>query len=400
MNVAFFCEGFDRSSIFAQPWKHVYEIARRMHRLGDKVCIISDHFSASSRYECIRDIPVYRISKKGLLLNLKDLLNVQSEIDVDVLNWYGGPLSALYFLRLQKCAVENVVWTLYKGKIFHEDLANLRVSDFSSITDFWTNILYSLCPSSLVRTGGAVSNVKKITTWSKRLKSYLLSVGLSSEIEVVPPGVDTKKFQPKSAAEIVDHRKQLGFDTDDFVILYFGPMSRFRGVDTILSAMQKICENIPSAKLLLLDRQVEDSTGKTRTIERITKANQAIRIVRGIQTSEQLIHYLSMARVVVLPFRFWPHIEYPLTILEAMSMEKPVITTLTGTIPEIVRNDDTGILVPPGEPNGVVTAITRLSRNEDLCVQMGKRAREYVENFHDWDIIVERTRDIFRMVSK
>jgi glycosyltransferase involved in cell wall biosynthesis len=395
MEVALFCEGYNEQSIVSQPWKHVHELARRMQSSGNTVHILTDRTSESSETEGNQEIPIHKIDRKGLLLNSDQVAATLHEIDADIANWFGGPLSAIHLWRLRGLLKEELVWTLYKGGILVEDLSHLSFWDIFHLKEFWTNALYSVCPAFIVKRGAEIPRVRRIIAWSARLKKYLTDMRIDEKrVTVIPSGVDTEVFHPLSASEAIGQRKQMGLAPSDFVILYFGPTSRFRGFDTVLKSMPDIVARIPSAKLLLLDRSSDArGHGALQSIyaTRTKSGNSALRTVRGILNLKQLIRLLSVANTVVLPFRFWPHQECPLTILEAMAMGKPVITTHTGSIPEIVEDGRTGILITAGDHRRLSGAVTRLYMDEDFRLEVGKRAREYVRKAHDWNIVVRRT---------
>jgi len=399
MKIAFVCEGFSEFSVVAQPWKHIYEIASRMGDLGNEVHIITDRNQESPPLTQIGELSVHRIAKEGLVFDRRELLETVKKTHADIINCYGGPLSAFYFWRLQNRLQSDVILTMFKGRIFPEDIINLRVADIFSLPDWRalsTNVLYSLLPSFLLRQWLEAPNLKRIITWSERLKLHLLKMGISEQkITAISSGVDTKTFRPISDSDALAYRKQLGFAADDFLILYFGPLSGFRGADTVILAMKDILEGNSSAKLILLDRRLANVQSKENAIEKVAHKTSSIHLVRGIQSLSKLIQYLAVTDAVVLPFRFWPHIECPLTVLEGMAMKKPVITTNTGTVPEIVHHGKTGILVTPRKPKLVSEWVLALSKNKDMAARIGQNAREYVERYHDWNIIMHRTVDAF-----
>lgn len=83
--------------------------------------------------------------------------------------------------------------------------------------------------------------------------------------------------------------------------------------------------------------------------------------------------YLAGFDVVAVPSRFEG---LPLTILEAMLAERPVVAFDVGSVDEAVVNGVTGVLVPPGDPDALGTAIRTLLDDPELRAQMGTRARE------------------------
>lgn len=397
MNIIFIIEGFDRLSAIAQPWGHVYEISKRAKACGNDVEIWTDEVKGLPSYEEIGGVPVSRLKKGKFLFNFKEFLESLNKSNADIINWFSGPLSSIYLWRFRNTLRKKVVWTIYKGKLFSEDLRNIRLSWVPKLFEFRGNFLYSLCPNFIIRKGGNAPQVKIITTWTQRLKRYLLKIGIPDEkIFVIPSGVNIERFRPLKTRDH-DYKEKLGFHKEGSVILYFGPLSAFRGTDTLVSAMPMILKKIPSAKLVVLARQ-PNNAGRHSRLERILEAQGSLRIVKGIQSQDMLIECLDIADVVILPFRFWPHIECPLTVLEAMAMEKPIVATYTGSIPEFVRHGETGILVNPGDREAIAKEAITLLTDKELSRKIGRRAREYVERFHDWNNITKQTMDIFNKI--
>jgi len=101
MNIAFLCEGFNSSSIVAQPWKHVFEIAGRMQDIGNEVCVLTD--CAASSYASLEnwEVRVERVKKNGPFFDRKKLFKSLRDNNVDVVNWFGGPsLRFIFFTQV------------------------------------------------------------------------------------------------------------------------------------------------------------------------------------------------------------------------------------------------------------------------------------------------------------
>jgi glycosyltransferase involved in cell wall biosynthesis len=84
----------------------------------------------------------------------------------------------------------------------------------------------------------------------------------------------------------------------------------------------------------------------------------------------------------------------PLAILEAMAMGKPVIATEVGGVKEILKDGETGFLVPPQDPEALSERIIYLLRNEDEARQLGIRAREESKKY-DIDLCVRRLEELY-----
>jgi colanic acid/amylovoran biosynthesis glycosyltransferase len=73
----------------------------------------------------------------------------------------------------------------------------------------------------------------------------------------------------------------------------------------------------------------------------------------------------------------------PTVFMEAMATGRPVISCPVSGIPELVRDGETGLLVPTDDPRALADAIVHLAGNEALCVTLGRRGRALVERQHD-----------------
>jgi glycosyltransferase involved in cell wall biosynthesis len=85
---------------------------------------------------------------------------------------------------------------------------------------------------------------------------------------------------------------------------------------------------------------------------------------------------LAAADIVVVPSLLEG---FGLVALEAMAAGRPCVVSRTGGLPEIVEDDDSGILVPAGDVTALASALDRLVSNPDLRARMGRRGRAVVE---------------------
>jgi len=81
---------------------------------------------------------------------------------------------------------------------------------------------------------------------------------------------------------------------------------------------------------------------------------------------------------------------FGIAVLEAMAMRKPVVATTTGGLPEIVQDGQTGLLVPPGEPNALAQAIVNLLQDSTRRVAMGRSGRSRVETIFTVEAMMDR----------
>jgi glycosyltransferase involved in cell wall biosynthesis len=79
-----------------------------------------------------------------------------------------------------------------------------------------------------------------------------------------------------------------------------------------------------------------------------------------------------------------------LAVLEAMASGTPVIASAIGGLPEVVRDGETGLLVPPGDVAALHGCLTRVLGDRDLRSRLGANAREAVLDRFTWPRVAER----------
>jgi len=89
----------------------------------------------------------------------------------------------------------------------------------------------------------------------------------------------------------------------------------------------------------------------------------------------------------------------PNVVMEAMASALPIIATRVGGIPHMLSDGQTGLLVPPGDVEGLTAAVTELCRSEELRDRLGRNAREHIDRENlTWDRTAEEFEKIFKQV--
>jgi glycosyltransferase involved in cell wall biosynthesis len=84
----------------------------------------------------------------------------------------------------------------------------------------------------------------------------------------------------------------------------------------------------------------------------------------------------------------------PVSVIEAMALGLPVISTDVGGMPYLIEHNKTGVLVPPNDETVFVNAIYDLISNPEKASSLAKNARKYVEQF-DWEIVKYKWFEVF-----
>lgn len=380
MKILFVCEGLNPSSVVAQPWKHAMEVALRIGRLGIEIEIVTSGSRDLVGGEMF-GVPIQVVKKRRLFFDIDSLNRALRQANASVIDWHCSDVwSSIYFWRMRKKIKTNIVWTLHSGLLSINDMLSLGLSDYFHIYLYWNNFLNVMLPKPLVREWVCSASLRHVISLSKRTANKLMEYGLDEkDVTPIPSGVDVNMFKPAA----IDHEQHNN-------ILYFGPLSSFRGVDILFSAFEAITRVDPSARLTVLARGKEENSPWIRKAKDLAKAD----VVTGVLDQKELVDYLGAATLVVLPFKFWPQVECPSTILEAMSMGKVVVTTSIGAIPEIINPGRNGMMIPPNDSKRLAKTILALLNNPEIRDEMGKKAREDIEHFYDWKMITRNTMEV------
>ena len=107
--------------------------------------------------------------------------------------------------------------------------------------------------------------------------------------------------------------------------------------------------------------------------------------------------YFAAADVLVLPYR---HVSQSGVLFLALSLDLPVVATRVGALPEVLRDGESGLLVPPESPGALAEALVRALGDRDLRRSLAEGGR-LVAAHHSWASIAEQTESAFeRLVSR
>lgn len=213
---------------------------------------------------------------------------------------------------------------------------------------------------------------------SEAIKKQWENSKTTEKLKVIYPPFDLSKL---ADAEQVFSRKKVARN-GDWVIGIVGRLSEEKRHIDLMMAFKDISLFYPHTRLLIvgdgyLREQLERTADELAIRSRTTFTGFANNVFK----------YLGEMDIFVLPSRTEGS---PLSIMEAMITGLPVISTRVGGIPEIVVDNETGILVQPGEPQEIEKAILWLLSHPDKAHAMGNKGRERImTHFHPRHFINE-----------
>ncbi|WP_423818451.1 glycosyltransferase family 4 protein [Salinimicrobium sp. TIG7-5_MAKvit] len=213
---------------------------------------------------------------------------------------------------------------------------------------------------------------------------------LKKEIKTIHNSIDVKRFFPQQ------EKMQTGS------VLYFGSLIRKKGVLELPEIFNRIVEKMPAAKFRLAGKDVRDiSAGRpTRKLMEKQLSPAAAKRVKwlGSLPYDAILEEIAKAQVVVLP-SFAEAL--PMTWIEAMAMEKAVVTSDIGWAHEVMLDAETGFTVDPKDHELYAKKVLELLNDPALAQQMGKAARERVlEKFSSEVVVKENIKFYEAMVRR
>lgn len=181
-------------------------------------------------------------------------------------------------------------------------------------------------------------------------------------------------------------------------LLFCGRLIQRKGIDVLLNAMPAILKE-KKVKLVITgegDRKVEWQ-------QLATKLNLDSHVeFAGFVSNQRLAELYHECTAYVHPAIFDDKGDTEglgVVLIEALASQKPVIASAVGGIVDVIRDEETGLLVPEKNPAALTSAILRVLKNPDLAKQLGEQGHEHARQFFDWDRCAGLTVNLYRNLA-
>ena len=209
--------------------------------------------------------------------------------------------------------------------------------------------------------------------------------GLKNEIQVIPNSIDTELFKSVQIPEVSNR------------ILYYGSVIRKKGVLELAEICNLVFKDNASARLILAGNDVKDVfTGRStqELFMEVVKSKFHNQIeFKGLLPYKAVQEEIAKASVVVLP-SFAEAL--PMTWIEAMAMEKALVTSNIGWANEVMIDGETGYAVDPKDHQAYSDAILQLLDSETLKKRMGINARKRVTEKFATQVVVKKNLEFYK----
>ncbi|MCX7975019.1 MAG: glycosyltransferase [Candidatus Aminicenantes bacterium] len=221
---------------------------------------------------------------------------------------------------------------------------------------------------------------------SEGVKKVLIEGKVPPEkITVIPSGIDFSVFDEVKDRDFL--RRELSFAPDDFLVGIVAALEDHKGHTYLFQATKIVRQHSPKIKLIVV------GTGSLR-LELESQAHELgiEDIVFFLGFREDIPRILASLDLFVLS----SHLEgLGSSLLDAMASRLPIVATRAGGIPEIVRHGETGLLVPPKDPETLAKAIIELYHDRKLANYLAEKGREFVRRHFSAEAMANRVVDLY-----
>jgi glycosyltransferase involved in cell wall biosynthesis len=370
------------------------QLSLAQHRQGHKVTVITRATNGDSAYDANLPFQVIRIRCSKTYQFGWKAFNAYRNLPFrhDVVHTHGP--SAYYYLLRKKSADSPLVHTMHAVRKYQYSLfSNLHsmvttVANYYGITNFDKPSSYRFYTPHLVRElflerqicRKADRLIVVAKYFADQIKEYY-----KVPLEKIDVSYNGSNFNPNVNQGTDSHLlKKYGLEKKHAVILYVGRTDWVKRVHLLVEAMPLIREQIPDAKLVIAG--TGDQFEVLKSIARKLKIENDVKLLGWLPHDHLAVLYHS-ARCFCLP-SYWEGLSK--SLIEAMSVQIPVIATDNLANREVLENGRFGCLVDEPTPGRWSKCILNVLNGRDSDKEKTKIKSGILEKYYRWDKVAER----------
>ena len=182
-------------------------------------------------------------------------------------------------------------------------------------------------------------------------------------------------------------RGELGVRPADYLVGNVGRLAPQKGQRHLVRALPLLLERVPSAHVAIAGGG--ELEGQLRTLADGLGVGERVHVLgprRDVAAIMRAIDVFAMPSI-------WEG--FGIVLLEAMAAARPIVASRVATIPEVVLDGETGILVPPGDPESLAEALADLAMDPEAASRMGEAGRERLRRSFSLEKMVGATESLY-----
>ncbi len=231
----------------------------------------------------------------------------------------------------------------------------------------------------------AILHASRVVAVSDFIRKRVASLASErGDVRVIYNGADDRVFKP---ADRFEARRKLGIPGERFVIVFVGRPTHAKGAYDLIEAVARLRHIRP----MVLIAGPPPSADLSATIQRLNVDTVEL----GLLSHADLAQAIAASDVFCLPSY---NEGLPASICEAMVSGRPVIATPVGGIPEIVKEGETGYLVPVGDPRALARRLHDLAADSGQAARLGANALAFGRERLTWRVNALRHERLYRQL--
>ncbi len=292
-------------------------------------------------------------SKKVHGKTQKLLIQVFKNNHFDIVHTHGGVAGFFGRRAARKCGVPVILHTLHGIHYLHYRNPVARL--LYILLERW----YSRFTHGMI----LVSEADQKQAVKYRLCS-------ESKMRIINNGINFSEIKNLSTVAKAEKKAVLGVHLKKPVLGTVARLHRQKGIPFLVQAMARISKELPDAVLLIVGGGPQEE--KLKSLIRDLALDEKI-IFLGER--EDAMEILSLFDIFILP-SLWEGLPY--VLMEAAGMAKPVVATSIDGVREMIRDGETGLLVPAEDANGLAVAVLRLVRDRGLADRLAQNLKKHI----------------------
>ncbi len=370
MNILFICHEFPPARLVGGIGIFVKNISEHLVNSGNQVTVIGLYRQEKSTDEIlengVRVVRVTAIKRFGIgwllqRINLsRKIKQMHTETTFDIVET--SDFDAGFWL-ISKLGIPYVV-RVNGGEVYFRSLLNEPLS--------WR---YRYSERSSLYKANAIASVSEYT-WRETKRLFHLK---DQAVAILRNPVDTAYFKPGNG------------EIKKGCILYTGTFIRKKGVLELFKCLPTVFDQIGEAHLICVGADSQDLTSGSPSTQELAlslidkKYHSRIHFT-GRVDHKQVLQFIQQATVCVYP----SYLEaFPNAWIEAMACGKAVIGSSTGSGPEVIEDEKTGLLCHPADHMGLANRIINMLTDDELRIRLGKNARAFTMEQLDISIVTQ-----------
>jgi len=191
-------------------------------------------------------------------------------------------------------------------------------------------------------------------------------------------------------------RQDLGIAPNRPVVLFFGTITKYKGVEDLILAFPKVYE-ATGAQLVIAGFPAKDvNADELKALSQEKGIADQIVWWLDYVPNDKVASLMALSDIVILPYRA---ITQSAVLQVAFSCSKPVVATRTGGLPDVVEEGKSGLLAAPADPPALADAIIRAIQDPAHLLEMGRYAKTVSETRYGWKSIAQTMKAVFEKLA-